>query len=127
MMQKPLFWLGDARKTVQGFPSEARQVFGYGLHLAQTGGKHPAAKPLRGFHGSGVLEIVEDFDGDTYRAVYTVKLAGAVYVLHAFKKKAKKGIATPQREIGVIKKRLKQAREHHGDWSAAGGLDEGLS
>jgi phage-related protein len=80
---------------------------------AQLGLEHPAAKALKGFGGRGVLEIVDDFDGDTYRAVYTVKFAGIVYVLHALQKKSKKGIATPQREIDLIKARLKRAEEHY--------------
>jgi len=85
---------------------------GYALHFAQHGDKHPAAKPLKGFGGAGVLEIIEDHDGDTYRAMYTVRFAGAVYVLHAFRKKAKKGIATPKRDMDLVKARLKRAREH---------------
>lgn len=86
---------------------------GFGLRLAQAGEKHCDAKPLKGFSGAGVLEIVDNHDGDTYRAVYTIKLKEAVYVLHAFKKKSKKGIATPKRELEVIKTRLKLAQEHH--------------
>jgi phage-related protein len=78
-----------------------------------VGSKHPDAKPLKGFGGAGVLEIVENFDGDTYRAVYTVKLAAAIYVLHAFQKKSKQGIATPQQDINLIKERLKRAGEYH--------------
>jgi phage-related protein len=89
---------------------------GYGLYLAQTGGKHPDAKPLKGFGGAGVLEVVDDWDGDTYRAVYTVKLAGSVYVLHAFQKKATKGIATPKRDLDLIRNRLRQAEEHYRRW-----------
>ena len=114
---KPLFWMGTTRKNVRGFPKEVRDVLGYGLYLAQMGGKHPDAKPLRGFRGSGVLEIVEDHDGSTYREVYTVKLAGAVYVLHAFQKKSKKGIATPKHDIDLVKERLKQARKHYAEWN----------
>ena len=77
----------------------------------QKGGKHPDAKPLKGFKGAGVLEIVSDFDGDTFRAVYTVKIKGIIYVLHAFQKKSKKGIKTPQSELDKIKRRLKQAEQ----------------
>jgi len=80
---------------------------------AEHGGEHPSAKALKGFGGRGVLEIIDDFDGDTYRAVYTVKFAGVIYVLHAFQKKSKKGIATPQRDIDLIKARLKRAEEHY--------------
>lgn len=86
---------------------------GYALHQAQTGGKHPDAKPLTGFKGAGVLEVVEDFDGDTFRAVYTVKLKGVVYVLHAFQKKSRKGIKTPKQDIDLVKLRLKAAEALH--------------
>jgi phage-related protein len=86
---------------------------GYALHLAQEGDKHPAAKSLKGFRGAGVLEIVEDYDTDSYRTVYTVKFADVVYVLHAFKKKSKKGIATPKADIDLIKQRLQRAAEDH--------------
>ena len=110
---KPLFWLGASRKKLSAFPEEVKDVMGYALHLAQAGEKSPAAKPLKGFGGGGVLEIVDDHDGDTFRAVYTLRFADAVYVLHAFKKKAKSGIATPAKEIETIKTRLKLAEEHH--------------
>ena len=113
---KPLFWMGTARKNLRVFPEEVRCVLGYGLYLAQMGGKHPDAKPLKGFRGSGVLEIVEDHDGNTYRAVYTLKLEGAVYVLHAFQKKSKKGIATPKHDMDLVKERLKRARKHYAAW-----------
>ncbi len=86
---------------------------GQAIDDAQLGGGHPAAKALKGFGGRGVLEVVDDFDGDTYRAVYTVKFAGVVYVLHAFQKKSKRGIATPQRDIDLIKARLKRAEERY--------------
>jgi len=86
---------------------------GQAIDDAQHGGEHPAAKALKGFGGRGVLEVVDDFDGDTYRAVYTVKFAGVVYVLHTFQKKSRKGIATPQHEIDLIKARLKRAEEHY--------------
>ena len=90
---------------------------GYALYLAQCGDKHLDAKPLRGFGGgAGVLEVVADHDGDTYRAVYTVRFADAVYVLHAFQKKSKRGIATPKREIERIRQRLQQAQEHYQQW-----------
>ena len=86
---------------------------GQAIDDAQLGAESPCAKALRGFGGRGVLEIVDDFDGDTYRAVYTVKFADVIYVLHAFQKKSKKGIATPQREINLIKARLKRAEDHY--------------
>lgn len=88
-------------------PTEVRDVFGYALHLAQAGQKHPDAKPLKGFGGAGVLEVVEDWQGDAFRAVYTVRYANAVYVVHCFQKKSTHGIATPQHEIELIKLRLK--------------------
>ena len=77
------------------------------------GNKHPDAKPLKGFKGAGVLEIVEDFDGDTYRAVYTVKFEEIIYVLHAFQKKSKRGIATPKKDIDLIEARLNRAKKHY--------------
>jgi phage-related protein len=83
---KPVEWVGSSLDDLKEFPEDVRQTVGYALYLAQCGEKHPSAKPLKGFRGTGVLEIVEDFDGDTYRAVYTVKLAGVVYVLHTFQK-----------------------------------------
>ena len=82
---------------------------GYALYVAQRGGKHRDAKPLKGFGGAGVVEIVTDFDGDTFRAVYTVRLAGAVYVLHVVQKKAKQGPGTPKKEIDLVEKRLREA------------------
>ena len=81
---KPVEWVGSSLEDLKEFPEEVRQGVGYALYLAQCGEKHPSAKPLKGFNGAGVLEVVEDFDVDTYRAVYTFKLAGVVYVLHAF-------------------------------------------
>jgi phage-related protein len=110
---KPLFWLGSSRKKLSAFPEEVKDVMGYALHLAQLGEKSPAAKPLKGFGGAGVLEVVDDHDGDTFRAVYTVRFADAVYVLHAFQKKAKSGIATPAKDLETIRTRLKAAEDHH--------------
>ena len=86
---------------------------GFVLYRAQLGKKHIDAKPLKGFKGAGILEIVENFDGDTYRAVYTVKFGGIVYVLHSFQKKSKHGIATPKQDIDLIEARLKRAKEHY--------------
>ena len=113
---KPLLWIASTRDDLREFPSEVRQIIGYGLYLAQTGDKHLDAKPLKGFGGAGTLEIVADHDGDTYRAVYTVRFADAVYALHAFQKKSKRGIATPKREIERIRGRLRQAQEHYETW-----------
>jgi phage-related protein len=110
---KPLRWVGSSKKDLRRFPDEVQRVTGYALWLAQLGVKHTDAKPLAGFGGAGVLEVVEDYDGDTYRAVYTVRLAGAVYVLHAFQKKSRPGIATPAHEMDLVRARLKQAEQIH--------------
>ncbi len=109
----PIIWLGSTKKAVQDFPLTVRQAVGFALFQAQLGGKHADTKPLKGFGGASVLEIVERFDGDTYRAVYTVKFAGVLYVLHAFQKKSKQGIKTPKQDINLIKKRLQQAKEDY--------------
>lgn len=93
-------------------PPEVIDVFGYALHLAQQGGKHSQAKPLKGFGSAGVLEVVEDDDGNTYRAVYTVRFGDAIYVLHCFQKKSHKGIATPKQYLDLIHARLKLAQQH---------------
>jgi phage-related protein len=106
---KPLYWIGSSRKDVKSLPEGVQDVFGYALFLAQVGKKHPDAKPLQGFGSAGVLEVVEDWQGDTYRAVYTIRFAQAVFVLHVFKKKSTKGIETPQRDLDLIRERLKVA------------------
>ncbi|NER01989.1 MAG: addiction module toxin RelE [Okeania sp. SIO3C4] len=108
---KPLFWIGDSLKNLREFPESVKDRIGFALYQGQAGSKHISAKPLKGL-GGGIIEIVEDFDEDTYRAVYTVKLKGAIYVLHAFQKKSKKGIKTPQKDIELIKQRLKIAQLH---------------
>ena len=118
---KPLFWIGSSRDDVRAFPDPVSRIIGFALRQAQRGGKHLDAKVLKGFGGAGVLEIVEDHDGDTFRAVYTVKFAGAVYVLHAFQKKSKKGIKTPKAELDLIRRRLKVAEEHHEERGAEEG------
>lgn len=110
---KPLFWVGDSKEVLLAFPREVQRAMGRGLMLAQHGGKDLHAKPLKGFGGAGVLELLDDHEGDTYRVVYTVRLADAVYVLHTFQKKARRGIATPKQEIDVIRRRLRAAEEHH--------------
>src|SRR5437764_12066422 len=114
---KPLIWIGRTKKDLKTFPEDVQDVFGYALHLAQMGSKHPAAKPLKGFGGGGVLEIVEDDDGSTYRAVYTVRFTGVVYVLHAFQKKSKSGIKTPAEEIDKVRRRLRDAEYDYAEWS----------
>src|SRR6266700_5137651 len=95
----PLEFIGTSRDDLSEFPPEVKYCIGFALRAAQKGGKHPDAKPLKGFKGAGVLEVISDFDGNTFRAVYTVKLKGVVYVLHAFQQKSKKGIKTPKAEI----------------------------
>lgn len=110
---KPVEWISSSLKDMKAMPEDVRRFFGVALFAAQIGGKHDAAKPMKGFSGAGVLEVVEDHDGDTYRAVYTVRFADAVYVLHVFQKKSKKGIATPQEEINKIKARLDMAEQLH--------------
>lgn len=112
-MEKPLFWTGSSQRDLRDFPDEVKRVMGFALWQAQAGGKHVSARPLKGFGGGGVLELVEDDDGSTYRAVYTVKFAGAVYVLHAFQKKSTRGISTPKREIDLVKQRLRDAEAHY--------------
>lgn len=109
---KPLRWVGSAKKDLQAMPDEVQDTFGYALHLAQSGGKHAQAKPLKGFGSAGVLEVVESEAGSTYRAVYTVKIAGAVYVLHCFQKKSTSGIATPKPDMNLVRERLKAALVH---------------
>jgi len=90
-------------------PDEVKQAFGFALFQAQAGLLHPDAKPLKGFGSAGVLEVVEDFRGDSYRAVYTVRFRQAIYVLHCFQKKSKHGIETPKQETDSIRERLKEA------------------
>lgn len=104
----PLHWVGSSKKDLLDFPDEVKSGIGYALGLAQIGGKHPRAKPWKG-HGPGVLEIVEDYRGDTFRAVYTVRFAKAVYVLHVFQKKSKSGIRTPRSHVDLIGERLRRA------------------
>jgi len=105
----PLEFIGSSLEDLSAFPDEVKSCIGFALRSAQKGGKHPDAKPLKGFKGAGVLEIISDFDGNTFRAVYTVKIKGVIYVLHVFQKKSKKGIATPKTEIDKIKRRLREA------------------
>lgn len=113
---KPLEWVGSSKKDLRSFPENVKDVVGFALRYAQRGEKHDSAKVLKGFHGAGVLEIIEDDDGDTYRAVYTVNFPDVVYVLHCFQKKSKKGITTPKEDIDLIKKRLKGAEEHYNEY-----------
>jgi phage-related protein len=110
---KPLFWIGSSRKDVREFPTEVRRDIGQALYAAQLGDTDPAAKPLKGFGATTVMEIVDRHDTDTYRAVYTTELEGTIYMLHAFQKKSKRGTSTARRDISLIKKRLAIARQHH--------------
>ena len=105
---RPIVWLGDSLKQIRRFPAEVRREIGVALYDAQTGDKSPDAKPFKGV-GRGVFEIVTRFDTDTYRTVYAVQIGASVYVLHAFQKKAKRGIKTPQHELELVKARYKQA------------------
>ncbi|HZT21016.1 MAG TPA: type II toxin-antitoxin system RelE/ParE family toxin [Dongiaceae bacterium] len=114
---KPVRWVGSSKEDLSGFPEEVRRRVGGALWEAQIGRKAPYAKPLKGLGDASVLEIVDDFDGDAFRAVYTVRFAEAVYVLHAFQKKSKRGVATPRVEMELIKQRLKRAREDYAQWS----------
>lgn len=113
---KPIFWVASSKKDLKRFPKRVRLTMGQALYDAQTGEKHPDAKPLKGFGGAGVLEVIEDEDGSAYRAVYTVKFAGVVYVLHAFQKKSKSGVETPPQEITKVVSRLKEAEKDHARW-----------
>jgi len=109
---KHVLWVGSSKKDLMAMPDEVKSAFGFALYLAQQGKKHQNAKPLKGFSGAGVLEVVEDCLGDTFRAVYTVKIAEVIYVLHCFQKKSKRGIETPKQEIDLIRDRLKMAQDH---------------
>ena len=111
--RKVVEWVGSSLDELRSFPADVRRVVGQALDDAQKGGEHPSVKALKGFGGRNVLEVVDDFDGDTYRAVYTVRFAGVLYVLHAFQKKSNKGIATPKHELDLIMARLKRAEEHY--------------
>lgn len=108
----PVYWVGTSKADLREFPTEVRYAVGHALFEAQTGGKHESAKPLKGFGGAGVLEIVEDYSGDTYRAVYTVRLGNAVYVLHAFQKKSTQGRKTSPTDLKMIHENLKAAQAH---------------
>jgi phage-related protein len=110
--EKPLFWIGSALKEVARFPPEVQRSIGFALSAAQYGGKHPSTKPWKG-EGPGVLEIVKDHDGDTYRAIYTVRFARAIYVLHIFQKKSPRGIETRQSDIHLVRERLRIAQQDY--------------
>jgi phage-related protein len=107
---KRVVWVGSSRRDLRGMPEAVQDRVGYALYVAQRGGKHQDAKPLRGYGGAGVVEVVTDYRGDTFRAVYTVRFADAVYVLHVFQKKSKKGGKTPQQDERLIEQRLREAK-----------------
>src|SRR6202521_43931 len=115
--EKPLFWTGSSKDELLNFPEAVKDEVGTALSVAQFGGKHPSAKPWKG-EGAGVLEIVEDHRGDTYRAVYTVRFENAAYVLHAFQKKSPKGTKTAQTDVELVSRRLKVASEDSEDYEA---------
>lgn len=109
--------MGSSKKDLKEMPEDVKDVFGFALGLAQAGQKHADAKPLKGFGSAGVLEVVESDEGGTYRAVYTVRLAGRIYVLHCFQKKSHNGIETPKPDMELVKSRLKDAEVDHAAWS----------
>ena len=110
--RKSLWWICSSKKDLKQMPADVQDVFGYALDLAQNGAKHPDAKPLKGFGSAGMLEVVENFDTNTYRAVYTVGFSNAIYVLHCFQKKSASGIKTAQSDIDLIRKRLQATQDH---------------
>ncbi len=108
---KPVIWVGSSRRDLRAFPGPVQDHMGYALYIAQRGGKHRDTNTLSGFGGAGVVEVVKDFRGDTFRAVYTLRFAGAVYVLHAFQKKSKTGRETARRDLELVKQRLHDAEQ----------------
>jgi phage-related protein len=110
---KPVRWVGSSRRDLKSFPRQVKRDIGQALYAAQKGEMDPAAKPLKGFGGGGVMEIVAPYDGNTWRTVYTVRFRDAVYVLHAFQKKSKSGVATPKKEIDLIRRRLAEAQRDY--------------
>jgi len=110
---KPVVWIASSQRDFRAFPDPVKAEMGYALFVAQRGGRHRKVKTLKGHGGGAVVEIVGDHDGDTFRTIYTVRFAAAVYVLHAFQKKSRKGIATPEAELRLIDQRLREAERHH--------------
>jgi phage-related protein len=106
---KPLWWIGSSRTDFRKLPAAVQADMGYALYIAQRGGKHRSAKPLKGFGGASVVEVIRNHQGDTFRCVYTIRIAGAIYVLHAFQKKSRTGRETPKAEIKVVAQRLREA------------------
>ena len=120
-LRKPLKWIGSAKRDLDAMPEDVKDVFGHAIDLAQAGGKHQDTKVMSGFGSAGVLEVVEDFRNSTYRAVYTIKFVGWVYVLHCFQKKSKSGIKTPKEDLDLINSRLKAARQDYEAWQVRQG------
>jgi phage-related protein len=116
--EKPLFWVASSLGDLLAFPEAVKDDIGTALSVAQFGGKHPRAKPWKGA-GRGIFEIVEDYRGDAYRVIYTIKFTDAVYVLHAFQKKSPSGIKTRKKDLELVSQRLKLAQQdyeaQHGD------------
>jgi phage-related protein len=110
---KPLHWISSSRKDIRKMPEDVKDIFGFALREAQSGNMHPDARVMKGFGGAGVLGVIADEKGNTYRAIYTARFPSAVYALHVFQKKSKKGIETPKQEIELVKRRLKMAEYHH--------------
>ena len=119
--RKPINWVGSAKRDLDAMPEDVKDVFGHAIDLAQAGGKHQDAKVMTGFGSAGVMEVVEDDRGDTYRAVYTVKFSGWDYVLHCFQKKSKSGIKTPREDMDLIHARLKAAKLNFEAWQTKQG------
>ena len=122
IVPKPVRWVGTSKKDLSAFPDEVRRRVGRAVWDAQIGLKAPFAKPLKGFGGAGVLEVLDDVDGNAYRSVYTVRFAGVVYVLHAFQKKSTRGISTPKSVLELIERRLARAQEDYVSWRSSHGL-----
>lgn len=116
---KALAWIASSRKDLLDFPEEVVKEMGHALYIAQIGGKHKNAKPLKGFKGAAVLEIVEDDGNGTYRTMYTVQFDEIVYVLHAFQKKSKTGIKTTKQDIDLLEARLKGTQQKYKEWLAS--------
>lgn len=110
---KEVVWIASSRRDMRALPREVQRTFGIALWAAQIGETPPIAKPLRGFGGGGVLELIEDDAGGTYRAIYTVRFTSAIYVLHVFQKKSKRGAATPKHDMDLVETRFKRAAELH--------------
>jgi phage-related protein len=118
---KPLDFIGSSREDLKNFPDEIKEDIGYALFEAQQGRRPARVKPLKGFGGAGVLEILEDHRSGTYRVVYTVKFAGVIYVLHCFQKKSKHGVETPRQDMELIRRRIKAVEEDHRTYYQTGG------